>query len=96
MHYRRRLNFLSRQNYTRSERRYRTNQVQPIVAVSTTPYHAALTKKNPSTTPTTKKARKLMNIAALVLAGGEGSRLYPLTAEHAKRLRAATEEAGRA
>ena len=25
-----------------------------------------------------------MNIAALVLAGGEGSRLYPLTAEHAK------------
>src|SRR5258708_40216100 len=25
-----------------------------------------------------------MKIAALVLAGGEGSRLYPLTAEHAK------------
>src|SRR3954468_15728791 len=27
---------------------------------------------------------RIMKIVALVLAGGEGSRLYPLTAEHAK------------
>src|SRR5438128_11512384 len=30
------------------------------------------------------KGPSLMKIVALVLAGGEGSRLYPLTAEHAK------------
>jgi glucose-1-phosphate adenylyltransferase len=32
----------------------------------------------------TKKGVNLMKTVALVLAGGEGSRLYPLTAEHAK------------
>jgi glucose-1-phosphate adenylyltransferase len=33
---------------------------------------------------TTQKGKTRMNIVAMVLAGGEGSRLYPLTAEHAK------------
>ena len=32
----------------------------------------------------TRKVRNLMNTVALVMAGGEGTRLYPLTAEHAK------------
>src|SRR5688572_17450307 len=36
------------------------------------------------TNPVTKEAPKKMNIVAMVMAGGEGTRLYPLTAEHAK------------
>src|SRR5688500_6566070 len=32
----------------------------------------------------TKEAPKKMNILAMVLAGGEGTRLHPLTADHAK------------
>src|SRR5262245_16985845 len=35
-------------------------------------------------TRSTPKGSPLMKIVALVLAGGEGTRLYPLTAEHAK------------
>src|SRR4051812_4505200 len=37
-----------------------------------------------TTTDSRKREDHSMKIVALVLAGGEGSRLYPLTAEHAK------------
>src|SRR5437870_7780372 len=57
------------------------NQVRAIVAVSTTPYDPA-DQQETSRLPI--KGRELMKIVATVLAGGEGTRLYPLTAEHAK------------
>src|SRR5215213_6181953 len=38
----------------------------------------------PTTTHYPIEGAPLMKIVALVLAGGEGTRLYPLTAEHAK------------
>ena len=43
-HYRRRMNFLSRRDYTRSRARYNEIRVQPIVIPVTGPYHASVTQ----------------------------------------------------
>src|SRR5438874_7746562 len=77
--YRAGLNFLSPSDYSGWGRRYSRNLVRSIVRTATGPY-------DPSAYPerTSPKGASLMKIVALVLAGGEGTRLYPLTAEHAK------------
>ena len=75
--YRRGLNLLSRAGYRQSGGRYARNQVLPIVGTATALYPFART-------PIPKKGALSMKIVAFVLAGGEGSRLHPLTAEHAK------------
>lgn len=80
--YRRGLNLLSCVHYSRSGRRYVQNQVPPIVGIATSHYHVPRNTNDKSHLK--EKGPPLMKIVALVLAGGEGSRLYPLTAEHAK------------
>lgn len=42
-HYRRRMNFLSRCDYTRPRTRYKQIRIQPIVLSMTGPYHASVT-----------------------------------------------------
>src|SRR4051812_28663061 len=85
--YRRALKLLSRDDYFWSGGGYIRNPVQPIVGTATTIYdrRVVLLLKNDTPTATqNRKAHTNMKIVALVLAGGEGTRLYPLTAEHAK------------
>ena len=77
-HYRRSMNYMSRLDYFWSGRRYSEKTVRVIVGIATALYHAF------RLIPLGKKGSFDMKIVALVLAGGEGSRLYPLTAEHAK------------
>src|SRR5258706_6618100 len=82
LHYRRDLNLLSQSGYTSAGERYTRIQVQPIVVRTTSPYHRYdyPCRKNFFQ----REGALLMKIVATVLAGGEGTRLYPLTAEHAK------------
>ncbi len=82
LHYRRDLNLLSQSGYTSAGERYTRIQVQPIVMRTTSPYHRYdyPCRKNFFQ----REGALLMKIVATVLAGGEGTRLYPLTAEHAK------------
>src|SRR3954471_11734121 len=81
-HYRADLNFLSRADYSRVGVHYTTNQVVPIVrlvAITYDPHRTHVANRNHL-----ERGATTMNIVAMVLAGGEGTRLYPLTAEHAK------------
>src|SRR5688572_10641943 len=47
-------------------------------------YRSISCSRYPTRQSATKKGPQEMNIVAMVLAGGEGTRLHPLTAEHAK------------
>src|SRR5688500_17741582 len=78
--YRADLNFLSRPDYRRSDKTYSEIRVQAIVEFATGTYHACGTRRNKFST----KRSQAMNIVAMVLAGGEGTRLHPLTAEQPK------------
>lgn len=78
--YRGDLNLLSRRDYTPSPARYIRMRVGAIVGLATAQYHCRrlLSKEI--------HGERLpgMNIVAMVLAGGAGTRLYPLTADEAK------------
>ena len=78
--YRRKLNLLSKLNYTGYRARYIAIRIQPIVAFATPAYDSTVSRYNNRY----QERPRSMNIVAMVLAGGEGTRLHPLTAEHAK------------
>ena len=79
--YRADLNFLSRTDYRRSDKTYSEIRVRAIVVFATGTYHACVTRRNKSVY---ERGSQAMNIVAMVLAGGEGTRLHPLTAEQPK------------
>src|SRR5688572_13619696 len=80
-HYRRRRNLLSISDYTRAPKIYSRIRVQAIVVFATGPYHACVVRRNKFVH---QRGSPSMNIVAMVLAGGEGTRLQPLTAEQPK------------
>src|SRR5579859_6199549 len=79
-------NFLSPGDYFRSGRYYARNPVRAIVTSCRRLYHRPQQHREAGRTFRTQETERhrYMKIVALVLAGGEGSRLYPLTAEHSK------------
>src|SRR6185503_15586829 len=79
--YRRGPNLLSCAHYKQRRVCYMQIRIQPIVAFATGQYHSAVSRENQFDV---QQRPTSMNIVAMVLAGGEGTRLYPLTADHAK------------
>ena len=80
-HYRRRRNLLSITDYTHAPKIYSRIRVQAIVVFATGPY---LMPPLFAETNVHQRGSTSMNIVAMVLAGGEGTRLQPLTAEQPK------------